>query len=211
MKCSNCGMDNIPEDAVHCPNCGASLLTPGNWDPNRQAPPQQQYQQPPKQGQQPQYQGPAPYQAPPQQYISPPPAKAPHVPIIRNIGLTEILLLFSGFFLIIVGFDNISVIKSTNFYGGQVFALGLVALLAGLVIVDMVITPAMFRRFGKQMDNIMDYTMLVLFAAFTIYGFVMIFASWTRPSGQLGFDGSELFVAGLAGLGAMSLKLGIML
>jgi hypothetical protein len=203
MKCSNCGMENIVEDAVHCPNCGASLITPGNWD-GKQAAPQPQYQQPPAQGPQPQYQ-----QPPQQQYYPPKAAKAQRVPTVKNVGMTEILSLFSGFFLLIVGWDNLSVVKQTNFYGGQVFALGLIALLVGLFILAMVIMPAMFKRMDK-MDNITNYILLVLSLAFVVYGFMMIFANYSRISGILGFDGAELFAAGLALLGAIGLKMGLL-
>jgi hypothetical protein len=206
MKCSNCGMDNIVEDAVHCPNCGASLITPGNWDA-RQAPPQQQYQQPPVQGPQPQYQQPpGQYQQPPQQYSPPRPPKAARVATVRNIGLTEILSLFSGLFLVIVGFDNLSAIKTSG-YGGQVFVLGVLALLIGLAILAMVIMPYMMKGMNNSM---MDIAMLVLSLIFVIYGFVLVFSTYTRISGFLGFDGAILIAAGLSGLAASGLKMGIL-
>jgi hypothetical protein len=198
MKCSNCGMDNIVEDAVHCPNCGASLLTPGNWDPNRQAPPQQ-YQQAPAPGPQPQYQGSQQYQAPPQQYSPPQPPKSQRVATVRNIGLTEILFLFSGLFLVVAGFDNLSVLGS-RFYGAQYPLLGIIALLAGLFILAMVIMPTLI----KGMDNMMDILMAGISLLFLIWGFAATFAN------NVGFSGGIMIGAALAGLAGVGLRMGML-
>lgn len=198
MKCSNCGMDNIVNDAVHCPNCGASLITPGNWN-GQQSAPQQQYQQQPPQGPQPQY------QQPPQQYYPPQPPKPQRVPTVKNIGLTEILFLFSGLFLIIVGFDNLYYLKYSG-YGAQVFALGILALLFGLFILAIVVMPYL----TKGMDDVMGFLMLILSLVFVIYGFVLVFSTSGRSSGFLGSGGPELIAAGLAGLTASGLKMGVL-
>jgi hypothetical protein len=192
-------MDNIPEDAVHCPNCGASLLTPGNWDPNRQAPAQQQYQQPPAPGPQPPYQAPQQYQVPPQQYGPPQPPKAQHVATVRTVGLTETLFLFSGLFLIVAGFDNLSVLGS-RFYGAQYPLLGILALLAGLFVMAMVIMPTLI----KGMDSMMDIVMIGISLLFLVWGFGALFAS------SVGFSGGLMIGAGLAGLAGVGLRMGIL-
>jgi hypothetical protein len=167
-------MDNIPEDAVHCPNCGASLLTPGNWDPNRQAPPQQQY-------------------------VPPQPPKAARVATVRNVGLTEVLFLLSGFFLVIAGFDNLSVLGN-RFFGGQYPLLGILALLAGLFVLAMLIMPSIL----KSLDNMMDILMLGISVLFLFWGLAANFGN------NIGFSGAILIGAGLAGLAGAGLKMGLL-
>ena len=156
MKCSNCGMDNIVNDAVHCPNCGASLLTPGNWNAN-QAAPQPQYQQTPR-TRAAAIPAPATTVQPPQQYQPPKAPKLQRVPTVMNIGLTEILMLFSGLFLIIVGFDNLDYVSKPIgiAYGGQVFALGLIGVILGFAILAMVIMPMMMKRMDNNIMSVAD-------------------------------------------------------
>ena len=191
MKCSNCGMDNIINDAVHCPNCGASLITPGNWDSTQQAAPQQQYQQQPPQAP-PQQQ----YPQPKPQY-RPAPAKKQYVATVKNIGLTEILLMFSGLFLLATGLENFSYITVRNF-GGQFILLGLIAILAGLFILAYVIMPHML----KGLENMMGILLLGISALFVIWGLAASFGS------SVGIWGGFITAAGLAGLAAAALKMG---
>ena len=189
MKCSNCGMDNIVNDAVHCPNCGASLITPGNWNDQPSAP-QQQYQQPPQPAQ-PQYQ-------PPQQYQPPKPVKPKNVPTVKNVGMTEVLFLISGFLLVIVGFGNLGVIFRYNGAGAQYLVLGVLSLLAGLFVVGSIIIPALV----KEMDNMEGLIILGISVLFFFWGLAALFAN------NVGSNGAELITAGLAGLAGAGLKLG---
>jgi len=189
MKCSNCGMDNIVEDAVHCPNCGASLITPGNWDSTRQAPPQPQYQQP---APQPQYQ-----QPPPQQYYPPKPVKQQFVPTVKNVGMTEVLLLFSGLLLVGTGFGNLSAITVRGI-GAQYPLLGILTLLAGLLILAYVFMPSML----KSLENMMGFLILGISVLFFFWGMAALFGS------NIGWYGAEIVAASLAGLAAAALKMG---
>jgi hypothetical protein len=190
MKCSNCGMDNIVSDAVHCPNCGASLLTPGNWGSNQQAAPQQQYQQPP----QPQ---PAAYPLPPQQYYPPQPAKPQYVPTMKNVGMTEVLFLFSGFMLVLAGFGGLSALRY-SYMGGQYFLLGLLALLAGLFILATVIMPNLL----KNLDSVLGFILLGISVLFFFWGMAALFAN------NVGWYGAEIVAGSLAGLAGTALKMG---
>jgi hypothetical protein len=192
MKCSNCGMDNIQNDAVHCPNCGASLLTPGNWDSTQQAAPQPQYQQPA-----PQQQYPMP---PPQQYYPPqPPPKPARVATVKSVGLTEVLFLFSGFMLLGAGFDNLGYI-TVRFIPGAYILLGLIAILAGLFMLAMLLMPNLI----KGMDDMMTYVMLGIGALFFLWGLAASFGS------SIGIDGGFLVAAGMAALAGGALKMGIL-
>jgi hypothetical protein len=189
MKCSNCGMDNIVNDAVHCPNCGASLLTPGNWDSTQQPAPQQQYQQP---APQPQYQ-----QPPPQQYYPPQPAKPQYVATVKTVGMTEVLLLFSGFMLVLAGFGGLSYLRY-SYYGGQYPLLGILALLAGLFVLATVIMPNML----KGLDKMMGIVLLGISVLFFFWGMAALFAN------NVGAYGAEIVAGSLAGLAAAALKMG---
>ncbi|MGD0818658.1 MAG: zinc ribbon domain-containing protein [Methanomassiliicoccales archaeon] len=190
MKCSNCGTDNIVNDAVHCPNCGASLITPSNWD-GQQSAPQPQYQQQPAQAPQPQY------QQPPQQYYPPQPPKQQNVPTVKNVGMTEVLLLFSGLLLVLAGFGGLSYLRY-NYFGAQYPLLGILALLAGLFILASVIMPSMF----KSLDKMMGFLVLGISALFFIWGLAALFAN------NVGGYGAEIVAASLAGLAGAALKLG---
>ncbi len=190
MKCSNCGMDNIVEDAVHCPNCGASLITPGNWDSTRQAPPQPQYQQP---APQPQYQ-----QPPPQQYYPPQPAKKENVPTVKSVGLTEVLFLFSGFLMVSAGFGGLSYLGN-RFFGAQYPLLGIIVLLAGLFVLATVIMPNML----KGLDSMLGIILLGISVLFFFWGMAALFAN------NVGVYGSEIVTASLAGLAGCALKMGL--
>jgi hypothetical protein len=188
MKCSNCGMDNIVNDAVHCPNCGASLITPGNWN-GQQAEPQQQYQQPP--------------QVPPQQYqqpmpqYQPAPAKKQYAATVKNVGMTEVLLLFSGLLLVGTGFGNLSAITVRNI-GAQYPLLGILSLLAGLLILAYVLMPSMI----KSMESMMGFLILGISVLFFFWGMAALFAD------NIGWYGAEIVAASLAGLAAAALKMG---
>ena len=172
-------MDNIVNDAVHCPNCGASLITPGNWNGQQDAP-QQQYPQP-----MPQYQ--------------PAPAKKQYVATVKNVGLTEILFLFSGLLLVGAGFDNLGFI-TVRFIPGAYILLGILAILAGLFMLAMVIMPNVI----KGGDEIMTYVMLGISALFFLWGLAASFGS------SIGTDGGFLVAAGMAGLAGGALKMGIL-
>jgi hypothetical protein len=193
MKCSNCGMDNIVNDAVHCPNCGASLMTPGNWD-SRQSAPQQQYQQPqqPQQVQQP------PYPLPPQQFYPPTPVKAQNEPTVKNVGMTEVLMLFSGLLLVDAGFGGLSYLRF-NGIGAQIILLGLLALLAGLFVLATLLMPSML----KGLDKMMDIILLGISVLFFFWGMAALFAT------NVGVSGEVIVTASLAGLAAAALKMGL--
>jgi hypothetical protein len=191
MKCSNCGMDNIVNDAVHCPNCGASLLTPGNWDSTQQGAPQPQYQQPAPQQQ---YQ-----QPPPQQYYAPQPVKPRNVPTVKNVGMTEVLFLFSGFMLLGAGFENLGYL-TVRFIPGAYILLGLIAIVAGLFMLAMVIMPNLI----KGMDDMLTYVILGISGLFFLWGLAACFGS------SIGALGGILVAAGLAGLAGGALKMGIL-
>jgi hypothetical protein len=189
MKCSNCGMDNIVNDAVHCPNCGASLLTPGNWDSTQQAAPPQQYQQPAPQQQ---YQ-----QPPPQQYYPPQPAKPQYVATVKSVGMTEVLFLFSGFMLVLAGFGGLSDLR---YYGtsAAVVLLGLLSLLAGLFILASVIMPTLL----KSLDKMLSFILLGISALFFFWGMAALFVS------GVGWYGAEIVAGSLAGLAGAALRMG---
>jgi len=182
-------MDNIVNDAVHCPNCGASLISPGNWNDKPSAP-QQQNQQPPQQAQ-PQYQ-------PPQQYQPAKPIKAMNMPTVKNVGMTEVLFLISGFLLVIAGFGNISALTSKYQYGVQYPILGIIALLAGLFVLGAVILPGLV----KNMDNMEGLIILGIAVLFFFWGFAALYAN------DVGWYGAQLIAAGLAALAGSGLKLG---
>jgi hypothetical protein len=182
-------MDNIVNDAVHCPNCGASLITPGNWDSTQQAPPQPQYQQP---APQPQYQ-----QPPPQQYYPPKPVKQQFVPTVKNVGMTEVLLLFSGFLLVIAGFGGLYYLRFSYVSAGYPL-LGILSLLAGLFVLATVIMPNML----KSLDNMLGFILLGIFVLFFFWGIAALFAN------NVGAYGAEIIGASLAGLTGCALKMG---
>jgi hypothetical protein len=190
MKCSNCGMDNIVNDAVHCPNCGASLISPSNWS-GQPSEPQPQYQQQPPQGP-PQQQ----YQQPMPQY-QPAPAKKQFVATVKNVGMTEVLFLFSGFLLVLAGFGGLSALRN-NYMGVQYPLLGFIALLAGLFILASVIMPNIL----KSLDNMLGFILLGISALFFIWGMAALFA------GNVGWYGAEIVAASLAGLAGAALKMG---
>jgi hypothetical protein len=182
-------MDNIVNDAVHCPNCGASLITPGNWNDQPSAA-QPQYQAPPQPAQ-PQYQ-------PPQQYQPVRPVKAARAATVKNVSMTEVLFMISGFLLMIVGFANLGVVRWSSNAGAQYIVLGVLSLLAGLFVVGSIIIPALV----KEMDNLEGLIIAGISILFFFWGLAALFGS------NVGTDGSELIVAGLAGLAGSGLKLG---
>jgi hypothetical protein len=187
MKCSNCGMDNIVNDAVHCPNCGASLITPGNWD--NQQPAQQQYQPQPQPAPQ-QYQQPQPYYAPP-------PAKPQYVPTVKSVDMTGVLLLFSGLMFLLAGFGGLSSLTVRNI-GAQYPLLGILTLLAGLLIMAYVLMPSML----KGLENMMGFLILGLSVLFFFWGMAALFGN------NIGWYGAEIVAASLAGMAAAALKMG---
>jgi hypothetical protein len=186
MKCNNCNTDNIVNDAVHCPNCGAALAAPVTYG-NQPAAPQQQYQQqqaPPAQYQQPQY------------YPQPPMPQ--RVETVRNVGMTEILFLISGVFLICAGFGNLSIIGNNNVPFQYLF-LGMIALVAGLFILGMMIMPNMVKGMSHEMGLIL----LGISALFFFWGMAALFAD------NVGWYGAEIVAASFAGLAGAALKMGL--
>ncbi len=100
---------------------------------------------------------------------------------MRTIGLTETLFLFSGLFLIVAGFDNLSVLGS-RFYGAQYPLLGILALLAGLFVMAMVIMPTLIKGMDSMMDRVV---MIGISLLFLVWGFGALFASSVGFSGGL--------------------------
>ena len=189
MKCSNCGMDNIVNDAVHCPNCGASLITPANWD-NQQPAQQPQYQQQPQQA-------PPQYQQLPPQYNPPAKAKTQYVSTVKNVGMTEVLLIFSGLMFLMSGFGNLSSLTYRG-YSALYPLLGIMSLLVGLIFLAYVLMPSML----KSMEKMMGFLILGLSVLFFFWGMAALFGD------NIGWYGAEIVGAGLAGLAAAALKMG---
>ncbi len=79
-------------------------------------------------------------------------------------------------------------------------------MLFGLFILAIVVMPYL----TKGMDDVMGFLMLILSLVFVIYGFVLVFSTSGRSSGFLGSGGPELIAAGLAGLTASGLKMGVL-
>lgn len=186
MKCSNCGMDNIQNDAVHCPHCGASLITTGTWT----APPVQEYhaQTPP-----------APAAAAQHPQPQPEAHKHEREAIIRNVNLTEILVLFSGILLIVAGFDNLGGASRFNL-DFQYTLLGIFALLFGLAMLGSIILPSLLR----EVEHFKGFLMLIVSLLFLIWGFAATFAD------NVGYYSGVVIGASLAGLAAAGLKLGML-
>lgn len=169
-------------DALHCPNCGASLIQ----KETRSAPPsapQVQYQ-------------PQPPQGPPQQQYQAQPLKKRQVTTVNNVGLTEMLFLVSGIFLILAGFGNLSALSDGM--PPQYPILGIIALLAGLLILAMLVMPNLL----KGLNNIMGLLLIGISALFFIWGLAALFLS------GVGWYGAELVAAGFAGLVGSALKMG---
>ncbi len=203
MRCNNCGLDYIADNAANCPRCNAPLQMGYQQPPQQyQQPPQQQgYQeQPPQQygDQQPQYQQPAPqggYYAPPQGgYYQQPPMPPKRVPTVKNINLTEILMVVSGMFLLAAAVSNLSWVYVPS------IILGIVSLLAGLVALGTVLIPDL----AKQMKGeIMDMLLLVFGLVLVIWGLIVNFVGY-------GVYGPEVFIGGLGLLAAGALRMGIL-
>lgn len=213
MRCTSCGSDNA-DTAVHCMNCGSRIAAPAGVA----APPAPQYQPAPVQAQtpyQPQPQAAPQYQAqqPQQQYApgsyqyqqAPPqyapqyqrPMKVERVPTIKNVHLGEILFLISSVLLIGAGFENLGWIG----FGARIqfILLGLVAIVAGLLIMAMVVMPELIKGLGPMTDTIV----LALSALFVLWGLAASFF------GNVGADGGFLVAAGLFGLAGSALKMGM--
>ncbi|MBQ5838294.1 MAG: zinc-ribbon domain-containing protein [Clostridia bacterium] len=90
MFCPNCGSNN-PDGVAFCANCGAQL---GNQQPQQQAAPQPEFQQPQQVAPQPEFQ--QPQQQPQQQYQAP--YQPPYVPTPNTtvpgkaLGITGMIL-----------------------------------------------------------------------------------------------------------------------
>ncbi len=224
MRCNNCGLDYIADNAANCPRCNAPMGQPGYQQPPQQhqqpqgyQEPQPQYQQPPQQygdqqhqqpqgyqEPQPQYQQPAPqggYYAPPQGgYYQQPPMPPKRVPTVKKVDLAEILMIISGVFLLDGAFGNFSWI-STGVPAGIVI-LGLICLVGALLLFMDVIMPALL----KQLGEIKDILVLVLALVFIVWGLVATFAD----TAKYGVYGPEIFTGGFALLAAGALRMGIL-
>lgn len=214
MRCNNCGLDYIADNAANCPRCNAPMQMGYQQPPQQyQQPPEQpqgyqepqpQYQQPPQQYGDQQYQQPQPqYQQPPQGgyyappqggYYQQPPMPPKRVPTVRNINLTEILMVVSGMFLLAAAMNNLSWLYA------PAIVLGIVSLLAGLVALGTVIIPDV----AKQMKGeIMDMLLLVFGVILVIWGLGVNFVGY-------GASGAMVFTGGLGLLAAGALRMGIL-
>jgi len=207
LRCNNCGLDYIADNAANCPRCNAPLGQMGYQQPPQQyQQPQgyqeQQYQQPPQQygdqQPQPQYQQPAPqggYYAPPQGgYYQQPPMPPKRVPTVKNINLTEILMVVSGMFLLAAAMSNLS-----WFYAPAII-LGLVSLLAGLIALGAVLIPDITKQMKGEM---MDTLLMVFGAILVLWGLFVNFFGY-------GASGAIVFTGGLGLLAAGALRMGIL-
>jgi len=211
LRCNNCGLDYIADNAANCPRCSAPMGQPGYQQPPQQYQQPQgyqepQYQQQPQQygdQQQPQYQQPAPqggYYAPPQGgYYQQPPMPPKRVPTVRNINLTEVVLVVSGMFLFMGAFWNFS-----ELYWGfwaPAFVLGILSLLAALLALGTVLVPALLKQIDGEMMSII---ILVFAAILALWGLVITF-SWDYGSGGeiVLTGGFGLLVAGLLRMGIL--------
>ncbi len=214
MRCNNCGLDYIADNAANCPRCNAPMQMGYQQPPQQyQQPqgyqePQPQYQQPPQQygdqQPQPQYQQPAPqggYYAPPQGgYYQQPPMPPKRVPTVKKVDLAEILMIISGVFLLDGAFGNFSWI-GTGVPAGIVI-LGLICLVGALLLFMDVLMPALL----KQLGEIKDILVLVLALVFIVWGLVATFADTSK----YGIYGPEIFTGGFALLAAVALRMGIL-
>jgi hypothetical protein len=205
LRCNNCGLDYIADNAANCPRCNAPMQM------GYQQPPQQpqgyqeqpQYQQPPQQygDQQPQ---PAPqggYYAPPQGgYYQQPPMPPKRVPTVKKVDLAEILMIISGVFLLDGAFGNFAWI-GTGVPAGIVI-LGIVCLVGALLLFMDVLMPALL----KQLGEIKDILVLVLALVFIVWGLVVTFAN----TANYGTYGPEIFTGGFVLLAAGALRMGIL-
>jgi len=207
LRCNNCGLDYIADNAANCPRCNAPLGQPMYQQPPQQyQQPQgyqdQQYQQPPQQYQQ-QYQQPAPqggYYAPPQGgYYQQPPMPPKRVPTVRKIDLTDAILLVSGMFLFMGAMWNFS----DQYWGlyAPSLDLGIISLLASLLALGAVLMPSLLKQLeGEGISMIL----LVFAIILLLWGLVVTF-TWDYGSG-----GEIVMTGGLGLLAAGALRMGIL-
>lgn len=217
MRCNNCGLDYIADNAANCPRCNAPLGQQMYQQPPQQyQQPQgyqdQQYQQPPQQygdqqyqqQSQPQYQQPPQggYYAPPQggYYQQPPLPPKRRVPTVKKVDLAEILMVVSGMFLFAGAFANFSWIADGVPAG--IVVLGIVSLIGALLLFIDVLMPALL----KQLGEIKDLVMLVLALVFIIWGLVATFADTVK----YGVSGTQVLTGGFALLVAGALRMGVL-
>jgi len=228
LRCNNCGLDYIANDANNCPRCGALLGQPGYQQPPQQyqqqpqgnqdqqyqqAPPQQygdqqqqQYQQPPPQ-QYAEQQPPQQYQQQPQQggYYAPPgynqqpPMPPKRIPTVKRVDLTEILMVTSGMFLLMAAMWNFSDLY-WEFYAPS-FILGILSLVVSLIALGSVLMPSLLKQLEGE---IMDMLLIAFAAILILWGLVIIF-SW-----DYGFGGEIVFTGGFGLLMAGALRMGIL-
>jgi len=209
LRCNNCGLDYIADNAANCPRCNAPLgqqmyQQPPQQYQQPQGYPDQQYQQPPQQYGDQQYQQQPPvqqqYQQPPQGgYYQQPPMPPKRVPTVKKVDLTEIILLVSGMFLFMGAFWNLSELRWG--FWAPAFILGLISLVAALLAMGSVLLPALL----KQIDGeLMSIIILVFAAILALWGLVVTF-SWDYGSGGeiVLTGGFGLMVAGLLRMGIL--------
>lgn len=211
MRCNNCGLDYIADNAANCPRCNSPLGQQMYQQPPQQyQQPQgyqdQQYQQPPQQyggQQQPQYQQPPQggyYASPQGGYYQQPPMPPKRVPTVKRVDLTEILMIVSGMFLFAGAFGNFALISDGVPAG--IVVLGIISLVGALLLFMDVLMPTIL----KQLGEIKDVLVLVLALVFIIWGLVATFAdTW-----KYGVYGPEVFTGGFALLAAGALRMGIL-
>ncbi|HNX47124.1 MAG TPA: hypothetical protein PLC39_06335 [Methanomassiliicoccales archaeon] len=226
MRCNNCGLDYIADNAAACPRCNAPLQMGYQQPPQQyQQPPQQQgyqeqppqqYQQPPQQygdqqyQQQPQGAQQPPqggYYAPPQGgYYQQPPMPPKRVPTVKRVDLTEILMVVSGLFLFVGAFGNFRQVATLSQINVDIPAgiviLGIVCLVGALLLFVDVLMPALL----KQLGEIKDILVLVLALVFIIWGLITVFADTSK----YGIYGPDIFTGGFALLAAGALRMGVL-
>jgi len=204
LRCNNCGLDYIADNAANCPRCNAPLQMGYQQPPQQyQQPqsyqePQPQYQQPPQQYGDQQYQQQPPqggYYAPPQGgYYQQPPMPPKRVPTVKNINLTEILMVVSGMFLLAAAMNNLSWLYA------PAIILGIVSLLAGLVALGTVLISELAKQIKGE---IMDMLVLVFGLVLVIWGLFVNFVGY-------GASGAFVFTGGLGLLAAGALRMGVL-
>lgn len=180
MKCANCGTENA--DARFCTECGSDMK-PAAQKPT-EAPVSEAAPAVP----------PAFDQGPPPGYVPPHvQAQVPRVPTVRYLHLGDILLLIAGATALAVGLENLAI------HSGQYVLLGMVALLGGVFFLGQVIMPETVRQVGRYVNPAVE----VFSAILLIWGVVANFAV------NVGVGGGFLAMAGLLGLAAVGLRLGM--
>ncbi|MHC1709409.1 MAG: hypothetical protein AB9819_03260 [Methanomassiliicoccales archaeon] len=123
-----------------------------------------------------------------------PPMPPKRVATVKNINLTEILMVVSGMFLLAAAMNNLS------WFYAPAIVLGIVSLLAGLVALGTVFIPDLAKQMKGEM---MDMLVLVFGLVLVIWGLSVNFAGY-------GASGAFVFTGGLGLLAAGALRMGIL-